>query len=238
MITAVWILLLTVIAAFIQRVTGFGFGIFVMMFFPYILSSYGASTTLSGLLAGSTALLIALRQWRNISWRLMFYVLVFNLIASYVAIHYMASLSSVVLKRCFGVMFVMIALYFLFGNGKSRFRSVSSQGLIGALSGVMGGMFAMPGPPLVLYCISRIDDKTAYIATLQAFSVLLNLFYTMFRAKVGFFTYDIFWLWAIGLIGVVIGTNLGACLFNRISAPVLRKIVYLFLLISGVIAMC
>ncbi|MBE6286604.1 MAG: sulfite exporter TauE/SafE family protein [Mediterranea massiliensis] len=240
MITVVWVLLLTIIAAFIQRVTGFGFGIFVMMFFPYILTSYGASTALSGLLAGSTALLIAIRQWRYIRWRLMFVVLSSNIIVSFLAIHYMASLSNVVLKRSFGAMFALIALYFLFGSGKIRFRfrSSFSQGVIGALSGVMGGMFAMPGPPLVLYCIGRIDDKQAYIATLQAFSVLLNVFYTLFRAKVGFFTSDTCLLWVVGLVGVVIGTHVGTCLFERISASALRKIVYLFLLVSGLIAMC
>ncbi len=54
-----FIFLLTIIASFIQRVSGFGFGIFVMMFFPFFLPSYGESVMLSGLLAGSTALLIA-----------------------------------------------------------------------------------------------------------------------------------------------------------------------------------
>ena len=56
------IFLLSIAASFIQRASGFGFGIFVMMFFPFILPSYGEATTLSGLLAGTTALFITLRQ--------------------------------------------------------------------------------------------------------------------------------------------------------------------------------
>ena len=58
--TYILIFILTIAASFIQRVSGFGFGIFVMMFFPFILPSYGESITLSGLLAGTTALLIAI----------------------------------------------------------------------------------------------------------------------------------------------------------------------------------
>lgn len=38
-------------AAFVQRVTGFGFGIFIMTVLPYLLPSYGEATTLSGMLS-------------------------------------------------------------------------------------------------------------------------------------------------------------------------------------------
>ena len=112
-------------------------------------------------------------------------LLVVNVIASYIAIEYMASLSSVALKRCFGAMFVLIAIYFLFFEKKDRRlpRNWWTKGVLGTLSGVMGGMFAMPGPPIVLYCISNINGKLAYIATLQAFSFILNIFYFYHQLK-------------------------------------------------------
>ena len=80
--TLLSVFILTVIASFIQRVSGFGFGIFVMMFFPFFLPSYGDSVMLSGLLAGSTALMIAIRNWQYICWKLMGRVVVFNVVAS------------------------------------------------------------------------------------------------------------------------------------------------------------
>ena len=57
MLIYTFIFLLATIASFIQRVSGFGFGIFVMMFFPFFLPTYGESVMLSGLLSGSTALM-------------------------------------------------------------------------------------------------------------------------------------------------------------------------------------
>ena len=66
MLICTFIFLLGIVASFIQRVSGFGFGIFVMMFFPFFLPSYGESVMLSGLLAGSTALMIAIRNWKYI----------------------------------------------------------------------------------------------------------------------------------------------------------------------------
>lgn len=236
--TTTFIFLLSIIASFIQRVSGFGFGIFVMMFFPFFLPSYGESLTLSGLLAGTTALLIAVRDWRYICWRLMGIIILFNVIASFVAIEYMSSLENETLKRCLGIVLVLISLYFLFYEGKLNllFRSKSAQVIIGTISGVMGGMFAMPGPPVVLYCIGVIEDKQRYITTLQAFSVIFNIFYTLFRARVGFFGENTLLWWGIGLIGLVIGAWLGSLCFERISRILLKRIVYIIMLISGVVA--
>ena len=236
--TLAFVFILTIIASFIQRVSGFGFGIFVMMFFPFFLPSYGESVMLSGLLAGSTALMIALRNWQYIRWNLMGRVVLFNVVASYLATEYMSSLGNDTMKQCLGVVLILIALYFLFGEGKMGriFKSKLAQVTIGSISGVMGGMFAMPGPPLVLYTISTIDDKREYVTTLQAFSVVMNLCYTLFRFKAGFYSEDTWLWWLVGLVGAVIGSSVGARCFEHISSRTLKYIVYAMMIISGVVA--
>ena len=236
--TLAFVFILTIIASFIQRVSGFGFGIFVMMFFPFFLPSYGESVMLSGLLAGSTALMIALRNWQYIRWNLMGRVVLFNVVASYLATEYMNSLGNDTMKQCLGVVLILIALYFLFGEGKMGrvFKSKLAQVTIGSISGVMGGMFAMPGPPLVLYCISTIEDKREYVTTLQAFSVVMNLCYTLFRFKAGFYSEDTWLWWLVGLIGAIIGSSVGTRCFERISSRTLKFIVYVMMIVSGVVA--
>ena len=232
------VLILTIIASFIQRVTGFGFGIFVMMFFPFFLPSYGESVMLSGLLAGTTAFLITISNMHYVRWRMMGIIVLFNVIASFIAIEYMSSLSNETLKRCLGVVLILIALYFLWGKNKSNklFLSRWAQGIIGTISGIMGGMFAMPGPPVVLYCISSINNKREYVVTLQAFSVIFNIFYTLFRAKVGFYSESTLLWWGAGLIGLMIGTSLGSRCSERISNQRLKQIVYIMMILSGIVA--
>ena len=233
-----FVLILTIIASFIQRVTGFGFGIFVMMFFPFFLPSYGESVMLSGLLAGTTAFLITISNMHYVRWRMMGIIVLFNVIASFLAIEYMSSLSNETLKRCLGVVLILIALYFLWGKNKANklFQSRWAQGIIGAISGIMGGMFAMPGPPVVLYCISSIDNKREYVVTLQAFSVIFNIFYTLFRTKVGFYSESTLLWWGAGLIGLMIGTSLGSRCSERISNQRLKQIVYIMMILSGIVA--
>ena len=238
MFSCALIFLLTIVASFIQRVSGFGFGIFVIMFFPFFLPSYGESVMLSGLLAGSTALMIAVKNWKYIRWRMMWIVTFFNLLFSFIATEYMLSLSNDVLKQYLGVVLTLIALYFLFGEGRMGriFKSKPAQITIGSVSGVMGGMFAMPGPPVVLYCISTLEDKKEYVATLQAFSVVFNSFYTIFRFNAGFYSENTWLWWIMGIGGAVIGSLLGSRCFELISNQTLKRIVYVMMIVSGMIA--
>ena len=238
MFSCALIFLLTIVASFIQRVSGFGFGIFVMMFFPFFLPSYGESVMLSGLLAGSTALMIAVKNWKYIRWRMMWIVTFFNVLFSFIATEYMLSLSNDVLKQYLGVVLTLIALYFLFGEGRMGriFKSKPAQITIGSVSGVMGGMFAMPGPPVVLYCISTLEDKKEYVATLQAFSVVFNSFYTIFRFNAGFYSENTWLWWIMGIGGAVIGSLLGSRCFEFISNQTLKRIVYVMMIVSGMIA--
>ena len=238
MFSCALIFLLTIVASFIQRVSGFGFGIFVMMFFPFFLPSYGESVMLSGLLAGSTALMISVKNWKFIRWRMMWIVTFFNVLFSFVATEYMRSLSNDVLKQCLGVVLTLIALYFLFGEGRMGriFKSKPAQITIGSVSGVMGGMFAMPGPPVVLYCISTLEDKKEYVATLQAFSVVFNSFYTIFRFNAGFYSENTWLWWIMGIGGALIGSLLGSRCFELISNQTLKRIVYVMMIVSGMVA--
>ena len=230
------IFLLAIAASFIQRASGFGFGIFVMMFFPFILPTYGESVTLSGLLAGTTALFITLRHWKAIRWRSVAIIILFNIIASFFAIEFMATLGNDGMKRCLGVVLVAVSLYFLFWEKKISLLldTNAARALIGTASGIMGGMFAMPGPPVVLYCIGAIKDKMQYMATMQALSVVFNIFYTLFRARAGFFTHNTLTFWAIGIGGILIGSFIGAWCFKKISREKLKTIVCILMIISGI----
>lgn len=236
--TYILIFILSIAASFIQRVSGFGFGIFVMMFFPFILSSYGEATTLSGLLAGTTALMIAIKNRKHIRWDKIGTVTIFNIIASAFAIRCISSFANETMKSILGAVLIATALYFIFTEKRKaiKIESKGAQGVVGSISGVMGGMFAMPGPPVVLYCINAIKDKYEYMATLQALSVIFNIFYTLFRAKAGFFTPDTPVLWAVGLGGLFIGAKCGAICFKKITANRLKRIVYILMIISGIIA--
>lgn len=231
--------LMSACAGFVQRVSGFGFGIFIMMFLPYIMPSYKEAVALSGLLSAATALFIVARNFRYIRWRCMPVVLFFNILVSCFVVVIMDSQSASSLFHCLGVVLVAVAFYFLFFEKRMKMRFVSwySRCLVGAVSGFMGAMFGMPGPAVVLYGINVIRSKKEYMATMQAFWILFNLFYMLFRSGGGYYTSETPLNLLLGCVGVFAGIYLGARLFGAVNAVILRRIVYCVMLLSGVAAM-
>lgn len=237
--TLLVLFLLSACAGFVQRVTGFGFGIFIMMFLPYIMPSYNEAVALSGILSGCTALLIVVYNLSHIQWRRIPLVLVSNLVVSFVVVMYMSALDGQFLRRLLGVMLILVSLYFIFLEGRARmlFRSPFSQVAAGALSGFMGSMFAMPGPPVVLYGVSVIKDKREYMATMQTFWLLFNVAYFFMRSGRGYYSDDTPCYWLAGITGIFLGLCFGARCFGAINKESLKKVIYAFMLLSGFVAL-
>ena len=89
---ALYIFLLSIGASFVQRTTGFGFGIFIMTMLPFFLPSYGEATALSGLLAMTTSLPIVFRLRRFICWQRLWMILLTFIVVSAFAIFWLTSI--------------------------------------------------------------------------------------------------------------------------------------------------
>lgn len=65
----VLVVLFAFLASFIQRLTGFGFGIVFMTVAPFVMPSYGEATALSGMLAIVCALGTGIRMFKFLPWK-------------------------------------------------------------------------------------------------------------------------------------------------------------------------
>lgn len=225
-------------AAFVQRTTGFGFGIFIMTILPHLMSSYGEATALSGMLAMVTSLIIVCRMWRHIVWRNLLPILTVFILVSIFAIEFLSIMRRDMLNDILGVTLIVVAAYFWFFSGRIKVRpTLPVQTSLGTLSGLMGGFFGMQGPPAVLYFLSVSDTKEKYIALAQTYFLLGNLMMTCYRAHAGFVSSEVISGWLVGVPAVLFGTWIGGIVYKRIQMPMLRRIVYLYIAISGVVAL-
>ena len=206
------IFLLSIGASFVQRTTGFGFGIFIMTMLPFFLPTYGEATTLSGLLAMTTSAVIVWRMRSYVTWKRLWPILLTFIVVSTIAIFALTRIEDHILRRILGVALI-----------------------VSTLSGLMGGFFGMQGPPAVLYFIQSEPSKEHYMAMTQTYFLIGNVMMTFVRAYNGFFTTTVLTDYCFGLGGVVIGTTLGAYVFKRIPNRIFRYIVYAYIAISGVI---
>ena len=225
-------------ASFVQRVSGFGFGIFVMTMFPHIMPSYGEATALSGLLSLCLALYVVIRMRKYIVIKRHLPILIAFAVVSFFAIGSIKGVDDKFLKQILGAVLILISIYFFCFSNKIKLKpTLPVQISMGALSGIMGGIFAMPGPPAVLYYIGSEDSKERYLAGIQVYFLFSNVLMAIFRFRAGFVTPAVGHACCIGIVGVVAGAFVGAKVFKRIPTPILRKVVYAYMAVSGVIAL-
>lgn len=236
--TIILLLLFAAGAAFVQRVTGFGFGIFIMTVLPHIMPSYGEATALSGLLALITVAVTAWRNRRYCPWGKLIPILLTFLAVSFVAVRCVAGLDSHLLRRVLGGVLIAVSIYFFFLSGKIRIKpTIPVQVGMGTISGLMGGFFAMQGPPAVIYFLSCTEKKEEYISLCSFYFVIGNIFMTFYRAGSGFVTATVGKAWLVAVPAVLLGLWVGGKIYDRMPIAVIRKCVYGFMAVSGVIAL-
>lgn len=230
--------LFCLLAAIVQRVSGFGFGIVIMTVLPYIMPTYGEATTLSGLMAMMTSIMVVARLWRQVNWSHLLPILFTFLIVSFFAVLFVSAVDDKLLKHILGVILILVSIYFLYFSERIHIRpTLPMQIGMGTISGMMGGFCGMQGPPAVLYFLQSEPTKEKYLAIAQTYFLLGNLCMTFYRAGNGFLTATVGRYWCLGILAVIAGSWIGGKIFERLSQKRLRYVVYIYMAISGVVAL-
>lgn len=223
-------------AAFVQRVSGFGLGIFAMMFLPHFLPSHTAAATISCLFSCFTTTYNSIRYRKKVSYKTAIPMLAAALISIPIAVYFAAKVSAKIFEILLGSVLVILSIYFLFFNKKIKIRPTPVNGVIaGTLGGALNGLFSTGGPPAVLYLTSATPDNITYFATIQFYFCLTNIYATANRAINGLITADLLLYAAVGLIGCLAGDFLGRKIFDKLDAVKLKYVIYIGMIISGVL---
>lgn len=220
----------------LNTVCGFGFGVFCMMFMPYVMGSTVHAATMINLITFVQSTWLAIRYRKHIRWKLMLAPLLAYLITSFLAVWLSVGLDNTTMKRILGGFLLALSIYFIFIAGHVRIRANTRNGLIaGAVGGVMSGMFATGGPPASLYYSATTETKEEYLATIQGYFMFTNFYVVAVRAFNGAVTGGVLLFTAVGLGGLLLGNLLGTYIFKRISVETMRKAIYCMMAVSGAV---
>lgn len=220
----------------VQTTTGFGYGIFVMLFFPLflpLLQSSALSSIISLWLSGS----LAWKYRRHADFHAMWLPIVIYVTVSNVAVWLSTRVAVGGLKAYFGLFLILVAAYFMFFSNRIHLKAnPASAAVCTTISGVAGGFFGIGGPPMVLYFLALSgEDKLKYLATIQAFFFLTGISNVVSRAINGIITVELLPLIIPGIAGMVIGQRIGLKIVGRIDIERLKKLIYCFLAIAGLL---
>ncbi len=223
-------------AGFVQRVSGFGLGIFSMLFLPYFMPSPTAAAAISTLFSLVTSSYNAVTYRRNIKYKMVLPMMCAALISIPIAVRFSVAVSANIFKILLGAVLIILSLYFMLFNKNIRLKPTISNGFIaGALGGTLSGLFSTGGPPAVLYLSSATKDNMTYFATIQFYFCFTNLYSTTMRAANGMINFDLLVLAVIGIMGCMAGDLIGKKVFDQLDANRLKRIIYIGMLISGIV---
>ena len=232
----VFLILIGMGAGFVQRVSGFGLGIFAMVFLPHFMPSHTAAAAISSLFACVTATYNALRYRKDVEYKTALPMICAALISIPIAVHFSSVVSGNIFKILLGIVLIVLSLYFIFFNMSIKIRPDFKNGIVaGALGGTLGGLFSTGGPPAVLYLSSATSDNIAYFATIQFYFCFTNLYATAVRVVNGIITTNILVYAAIGMVGCMIGDFIGRIVFDKLDSDKLKLIIYIGMIISGIV---
>lgn len=233
-----YIILLAAGASFVQRTIGFGFGIFIMTALPFLMPSYGEAVTLSGLLSLTSAAVVMFRYLKYVTWKRFLPIVASFVIFSTLAISLLDKIEGQAMRIILGIVLIAISLYFSFFKEKLQkiIRPTSGWQLgAGAASGVMGGLFGMHGPPVVLYLVASEPDKDHYMGMIQTYAFVTNVTMLAVRAWNGYVTQTVGTTYLYGLAGLAIGVLAGNWAYSRIPNRIFTYVVYAYIAVSGII---
>lgn len=223
-------------AAFIQRVSGFGSGIFSMLLLPYLFGNTVTAAAVSGMWSTATTVFNAVHHRKHINFRLILPIIIPAMVMVTLSVQLSKSVSTGIMMMVLGGVLILLSIYFLLFSQKLRLKASLPGGIaIGTAGGVLSGLFSTGGPPVVLYLSGIISDKYIYFATIQGYFAITDLYGMGTRIFSGIITWQVLLCAAIGWIGSLIGNTLGGLVFNKINAQTLKNIIYIGMIISGVI---
>jgi uncharacterized membrane protein YfcA len=205
---------------------------------PFLMPSYGEAVTLSGLLSLTSAAVVMVKYLKYVTWKRFLPIVASFVIFSTLAICMLDKIEGRAMRMILGIVLIIISLYFSFFKDKLQkiIRPTPGWQLgAGAASGVMGGLFGMHGPPVVLYLVASEPDKDHYMGMIQTYAFVTNLTMLAVRAWNGYVTPTVGTTYIYGLIGLAVGVLVGNWAYNRIPNRIFTYVVYAYIAISGLV---
>ena len=141
------------------------------------------------------------------------------------------------LLKGLGMVIALLAIYYLAFEG--RFSTIPSkkvwEPLVGVLSGLLGAIYGMSGPPLIFYFKNLKLNKHQFRSLLMGIFLMMSLFRLAAYLLISVLTMQIFCLGLFCLPFALAGLWVGKKIYRKIPESMFKKITSLVLLVSGVI---
>lgn len=219
----------------IQNVAGFGFVILCMALFPLLLPI--GQCLVAAQFGGALLSLLMLRgKLGGLDLRYVAGPVIFASLSSLLGLLFLRGVDSGAYMVALGVLLIALALWmWKFSARFSITASPLSGGICGALGGLMGAVFGVSVPPLVLYYSANMgESKDGYMAPLQLTLCVQTSVCLLGRAAFRMWPQDVWYLLPPVAVGLLLGKYPGGWIYKRLDVKKFKLVIYLFIALLGV----
>jgi uncharacterized protein len=221
------------IGGFLQSSTGFGYSLVCMTIYSYFLPIKEA-IVLQAFVAMFTIAYYTFLQFKHINFRLFIIPALFSIVTTYIGTELVYIGSEEILKKVLGITFILltIASLTIFKRIKIS-KGIGGMFVAGSVSGLIGGLTNLSGPPMVIYYLQVTNDKNEYNGTIQAFFLVSTVFKTIINVSNGLVTSEILAMTPLLLLGTAIGSYFGIKLFRNMNMEMIKVLVNSLMIFVG-----
>jgi len=216
----------------IRAAVGFGNALVAMPLLILVIGSDSA-TPLVALLGLVTAVLMLIREWRQIDLRAAWQLVLSTLVGIPLGLYFLNAAPEVVIRWVLGLVLIAFGLYNLLGPRLPRVRGPWVTLIFGLWAGVLGGAYNSNGPPVVIYGVMRDWKPEQFRATLQGYFLVTGVAITLVHGLAGMWTAYVLRLFVFSLPAVLGAVLLGGWGADRIPEHRFQALVYGFLVVVG-----
>lgn len=231
-----WLLIIAVFcfAAFLQGVTGFGYGMAAMALLP-LLIDFRQATLLVCVLGLSVNLFTLVMYRVQYDWRRGRALIVGAVIGAPLGVAMIQLVDVHILSRFLGGLICVFTLNeLLLARQGWKLTPPWTALPLGLLSGFFGAAFNIGGPPAVMYAYSQDWTKQQVVAVLQVLFLVIGVLRVVLSASAGLLDIHDFTLPLLTLAPMFACIWLGRTLLDRIPQKGLRIFVFAGLFAMGV----
>jgi uncharacterized membrane protein YfcA len=227
-------LLATFAGAFVAGLSGFAFGLIAASLWLYVLTPVQSAT----LIVAFGLLVQGYSVWKlreALDWQRLWPFIAGAGIGVPAGVELLTISDPRYVRIAVGIILILYSIYALFRPAlKFSGGSRTSDGAIGFLNGVLGGLTGLAGILVTIWCNLRGWPKDVQRTVFQPVAVAIFLMSALWLGAKGTVTAETARFFVMGLPCLFAGTWLGLKLFGRIGEAAFRQIVLALLLLSGV----
>src|SRR6516225_8742523 len=224
----------TFAGAFVAGLSGFAFGLVAASLWLYILTPVQSAT----LIVGFGLLVQGYSVWKlrgALDWQKLWPFIVGAAIGVPAGVTLLTWSDPRSARIAAGIVLILYSLYaFVRPTLKFSGGGRVSDGAVGFLNGVLGGLTGLAGILVTIWCNLRGWPKDVQRAVFQPVAVAIFFFSALWLGAKGTVTAETAKFFVMGLPCLLAGIWLGLKLFGRINEASFRKIVLALLFVSGI----